>query len=278
MCVQPRLIKQLFGVTILISAILPAFADDDDNSTNAVKRPIEELFMNDLVYPQNKGEWEFELASIYQNNRAADTFTMPLSVEYGLSDRWQVEAEWDSFINNNPRDGRTANGIGDLELGTQYSFMSIAGSQFHIAPRFTVGIPLGDVNRGLSEGFMEYEPAVIIARDFPNLHRTQLFTEIGVNLVQRVKTPADEDDADPAAHELDIGAGFFTPFEHGAVSLEFNSVNDTWNHHGQENQLTITPGAILKIPGGGEFGLAIPIGLNRQSDRYDVIAHIIWEF
>jgi hypothetical protein len=278
MFIQPKLIKQLFAITILISTILPAFADDDDHSTNAFKRPIEELFMNDLVYPQDKGEWEFELASIYQNNRTADTFTMPLSVEYGLSDRWQVEAEWDSFINSHTADGGTASGIGDLELGTQYSFMSIAGSEFHIAPRFTVGIPLGDVNRGLSEGFMEYEPAVIIARDFPNLHRTQIFTEIGVNFVQRVKFPTEEDDADPAAHELNVGAGFFTPWKHGAVSLEFNCVNNTWNHHGQENQVIITPGGILKLPGGFEIGVAIPVGLNRQSDRYDVIAHIVWEF
>jgi hypothetical protein len=263
---------------ILLSTILPALADDDDRSTNAVKRPIEELFKTDLVYPQEKGEWELELSSVYQNNRAADTFTVPIAIEYGLSDRWQVEAEWDSFINNHPHDGSTANGIGDLELGTQYSFLNVGGSQFHVAPRFTLGIPTGDVNRGLSEGYMEYSPAVVLARDFPNLHRTEFFTELGINFVQRVKSPAEADDEDPAAHELDFGAGFFTPFPHGALSLEFNCVNNTWNHHGSVNEVTITPGGILKLPGGFEVGLALPVGLNRQSDRYDVMLHIIREF
>jgi len=271
------------GILIPLSccAVRAADADDADDmeSTNHVRRPIEEVFKTDLVYPQEKGELELEVTSLYQKNTShSDTWSFPLSLEYGLTDNWQMEAEWNSFIQRDVHGHSVASGIGDLELGSQYSFMNVGGSLFHIAPRFSVEIPLGDVNTDLSEGFVEYEPAVIVARDFPELHQSQLFTEIGASFVQRVKSPAETDDEEPAAHEFDLGAGFFTLFPFGATTLEFDWSDNKWNHHGEENQLYLTPGILWKVAREVELGVGIPVGLNQQSDRYDIAAHVVWEF
>ena len=255
-------------------------ADDDDLSkTNTDRRPIEELFKTDTVYPQDQGEIEAELATFYQRNtRTGDTFSVPLSLEYGLTDNWQVEAEWNSYVQHSPPKQPTARGIGDLELGTQYSFLNIGDSLFHVAPRFSVEVPLGDVNKELSEGFLEFEPAIVLARDIPEWHRMQVFTEAGLGFVHRVKWPADADDADPSAHELNLGAGFFTLFNHGALTMEFNWVNNQWNHHGTENTAYITPGCLWRPAGNIEVGVGIPVGLNRQSDVFEVISHVTIEF
>jgi len=97
-----------------------AHADDDDavGSTNRDKRPIEELFKTDVVYPQQKGELEVELASVFQNHTGVNTWTIPVSLEYGLTDRWQLEAEWDSLVQRYPRNQPPVRGVGDLEVGT----------------------------------------------------------------------------------------------------------------------------------------------------------------
>jgi hypothetical protein len=257
-----------------------ARADDDDaaGSTNRVKRPIEELFKTDVIYPQEVGELELELASAYQNHAGEDKWTLPVSLEYGLTDSWQVEGGWDSLVQRYPKNQTVVRGVGDLELGTQYSFMNISGSSFHIAPRFSIQVPVGDVNKGLSEGFLEYEPAVILARDVPELHHTQFFTEIGAGLVQRVNRPKDTADADPAAHEANLGSGFLVLFPKSAATLEFNWANNKWNHHGTENDLYVTPGCLWRARRNMEIGLGIPIGLNNRSDRFDVMAHLVWEF
>ncbi len=270
----------VLAVTIISFSSTPgrAIGDDDEGSTNSERRPIEELFKTDTVFPEQKGELELELASVYQNHSGGDTWTIPLSVEYRLSDRWQVEAEWDSLVQRYPRNQPVVRGVGDLELGSEYSFLNIGDSQFHIAPRFSVEVPVGDVNKDLSDGFIEYEPAVILARDFPELHHTELFTEIGASLVQRVNTPKDSDDAEPAANELNLGTGFFVLFPHGAATFEFNWANNTWNHHGTENEMYLTPGCLWKASREVEIGLGIPVGLNNDSDRFEVIAHVVWEF
>jgi hypothetical protein len=268
------------AVMVVAFSPSPVRADDDDDmaSTNRVKRPIEELFKTDVVYPQARGELEVEVASVYQNHAGGDIWTIPLSLEYGLNNRWQVEAEWDSLVQRFPAHQSAVRGVGDLELGTQYSFMDIGGSSFHIAPRFSVELPVGDVNQDLSEGFLEYQPSVILARDFPELHHTQFFTEMGASIVQRVNSPRDTHDAEPAANELNWGSGFFVLFPHAAATLEFNWSNNTWNHHGTENEMYLTPGYLWRVTRKVELGLGLPVGLNNASDRFEVIAHVVWEF
>jgi len=219
-----------------------------------------------------------EVASLYQNHAGGDTWTIPLSLEYGLTDDWQVEAEWDAWMQRFPANHSAVRGIGDLELGTQYSFMSLGGSTFHIAPRFSLGVPAGSVNKDLSEGFLEYEPAIILAKDFPELHRTQVFTELGAGFVQRINRPRDSDDAEPSAHELNWGAGFFVLFRHGAATFEFNGSNNTWNHRGTDTELYLTPGCLWRVTRSVELGLGMPVGLNQGSDRFEVVAHVVWEF
>jgi hypothetical protein len=265
---------------VLLFSSVTARADDDDvpGATNRVKRPIEELFKTDVVYPQEIGELELAVESDYQNHRGVDTWTIPLSLEYGLTESWQVEGEWDALVQRFPRNQPAARGVGDLELGTQYTFMNIGGSLFHLATRFSLGVPIGSVNKDLSEGFLEYEPAVILAWDIPELHRTQVFTEIGSSFVQRVNRPGDAADAEPAAHELTLGSGFFVLFPRGAATMEFDWSNNKWNNHGTENDLYLTPGALWRPVRNVELGLGLPVGLNTGSDRFDVIAHIVWEF
>src|SRR5579864_6207634 len=50
------------ALVLLTSASVRADDDEAAGSTNREKRPIEELFKTDVVYPQQKGELEVELA------------------------------------------------------------------------------------------------------------------------------------------------------------------------------------------------------------------------
>lgn len=280
---HPRWMCNLVALLLLFIPLQAAIADDDDNdrvlnSTNRDRRPIEELFKTDTVFPQEQGELELELGGEYQNQGRTHIFSIPLSVEYGLTDDWQVEAEWASFIQRYTGGHTAGSGVGDVEVGTQYSFLNIGGSDFHVAPRFSVEIPAGSVDKGLSEGFLEFEPAVILAHDFPQLHRTELFCEVGAGIVHRVNRPSDPDEAEPSATELLLGAGFFTMFKHGAATFEFNVANNQWNQSGEENQIYITPGYLWRPKRNVEVGLGIPVGLNNRSDRFQVLWHVVVEF
>jgi hypothetical protein len=265
-------------VIALLSAVMVEFAAYRSGAEETHEQPLQELFQTDLVYPQEKGEVQLTFAPTFRRERDGSVWEIPISMEYGLTDAWQVEVEWFAFLQRRPSTGGTIRGIGDLEIGTQYSFLNIGGSLFHIAPRFSVRFPVGDIDKELTEGFIEYEPSVVLARDFPTLHNTQLFTQVGVGLVQRVKDPADPDQREPAAHELTWNTGFFIPFSRWVASVEINWTNNRWNNHGEEDQLYMTPGCIWKLGKSMEIGVGVPIGLNGHSDRFRIITNLICEF
>jgi hypothetical protein len=40
----------------------------------------------------------------------------------------------------------------------------------------------------------------------------------------------------------------------------------------------LTPGCLWRARRNMEVGLGIPFGLNNASDRFEVVAHVVWEF
>jgi hypothetical protein len=254
-------------------------ADDDDDE---IEQPIQEVFQTDLVYPQEKGGVQVTLALRFHSGGRSKEWIVPLAIEYGLTDAWQVELEWEALKHLNPRREPNATGIGDLEIGTQYSFMNIAHAKFHVAVSFHILFPTGNINDDLTEGFIEYEPSLILAKDFPEPNNLQLFTQVGIGLVQRVKSPKDPNEKEPAAHEFILNVGFFLPFKLSfgtfAFTSEFNWRTNTWNNGGEENHRYYTPGLVWNVGNGWEIGLEAAIGLNKDADNYRIIGMLTYEF
>lgn len=235
---------------------------------NEVPQPIQELFLTEAVYPQDEGEIQLTLLPAYRNSPSRERGEIPITVEFGLTDSWQIEAGWTMLqFATEP----TTAGIGNFELGTLYSFMDIGGTLTHAAVGFEIEAPLGDVNRNLSDGLLEYESAFILAKDFPSLNGTQIFSQWGLNLVQRVKSPDNANTKEPAAHSFSWNSGFFIPFGDLVYTQEFNWTTNEWNHNGQENEWFVTPGLIWSPIEETWFGIGIPVGLNNDADDFRVV-------
>jgi hypothetical protein len=255
-----------------------AWENPREEETAEPLRPIETLFLTELVYPQQKGEMQFTFSPSLHRERERDLWRAPWLIEYGLTDAWELGLLWDAFVYSEPEHGHATYGVGDPELEIKYSFMNIAGSGFHTAVGFGVQFPVGSVDKGISEGFMEYEPFVILAKDLPALHHLQLFTQVGVDFVQRVREADDADEHEPAAHELFWSNGFLLPIKPFVVTGEITWTNNRWNHDGEENELYVTPGLTWRLPHAWETGVGLPVGLTDTSDHWRLILHITKEF
>lgn len=210
------------------------------------EQPVQEVFQTALVYPQERGEVQLTYASRFSKGKGHSSLQTPLSLEYGITDRWQVEIEWNALSRRTETGEAATRGRGDLQIGTQYSFMNMRRSNFHSAVGFEVSLPTGSLEKELSEGFIEYEPYFIIARDFPKLHNMQVFSQVGVGLAQRAKRSAEEDD-EPAAHEFNLGVGAFVPFRRLVLTGEFNLSTNRWNNGGREREMYATPGLVWRL-------------------------------
>jgi Putative MetA-pathway of phenol degradation len=254
----------------------PAFAQEEEGE--AQEQPIQEVFQTNLVYPQERGEVQFSYTSRFSKGKEHTLLQTPLSLEYGITDRWQIEVEWNALSRRTESGEATTRGQGDFSIGTQYSFMKMRGSNFHSAVGFEVTLPTGSLEKELGEGFIEYEPYFIIARDFPKLNDMQIFSQVGFGFVQRAKHSAEEDDDEPAAHEFNFGVGMFVPFRRLVLTGEFNFSTNRWNNGGLERDLSLTPGMVWRLPRNFELGIGLPVGLTREADKSGAILKLVYEF
>ena len=260
------------GVLLAIHlCVVPGLGAEEDDP------PIEEVFQSELAYPQEKGELQVTFAPRFGHRDDTNAYDLPWVLEYGITDAWDVELEW-TLLRQVEEDGESTAGIGDLEIGVRWSRPARGDSGIHVAAGLEVAVPIADVDRELSEGFIEYEPFVIVQKDFPQAD-FHLFAHLGLSLVDRVRTPETDlgDEVEPAAHELFVNIGFFLPLGRFHLTQELNWSNNRWNHDGEENELYWTPGLVVGLPGNQEIGLGVPIGLSDDADDFRVIAMWTWE-
>ena len=240
-----------------------------------VPQPIQEVFQSDLVYPQDEDEIQFTFFPSYRKQGRADKARTLVEIEYGITDAFQVIAEWDGLLYENPEKGPTISSPGNLELGAQYSWMALGDGNLHASLGAFVEFPTGSVDDGLTEGFLEWKPFVVLARDFPQWNQSQIFLEFGFNWVDRMRPPPD--DPEPEIDSLFWNVGGFLPIGPWRGVLEIN-VNNNQLDGGGVNEIFLTPGVIYKLSKEWEIGLAAPVGLTDTSDDYRLVGYIMWEF
>ena len=165
-----------------------------------------------------------------------------------------------------------SHGSGDLRVGTKYSFMNILGSHFHSAVGFELGLPAAGAKKGISEGKIEYEPYVVVAKDFPTLSRLQLFSQLGITFAHSTNR-ASASDGNHDGKTIEWNSGMFVPYRQVRFTTEIN-----WSRGAAENMVYLTPGIIWKLPHDLEFGVGIPIGLSRDADSVKTIVKFVYEF
>jgi hypothetical protein len=268
--------KRRFSIlVILFAAFLGSIPPAHAQSNN--EQQVQEVFQTELVYPQQKGELQLTTGLTFRKNLRVRLVQVPVSLEYGITDRWQISAQWDGLNSIHPVLGRPLLRSGDLSIGTKYSFMNVANTNLHLAVGFELGLPSGKRDNPMSEGNVEYEPFLIAARDFPGMNNVQIFTQLGIRLAQSKRQPNALEDEDPAGRELNWNAGFFVPVRRLSITTEFNLVTNEGIDRKQRHY-ALTPGLVWRLPGSWEIGIGAPIGLTRKSSDSSVILKLTREF
>jgi len=261
---------------VFLGLIHPSLSSAESNKKSLlVPQPIQEMFQSDLVYPQEEDEVQLTLFPSFRKNENSENTRTLFEVEYGITDAFQIIFEWDGLLYQNPDEGPTLSGPGNIELGGQYSWMALGDGNTHFSFGTLIELPVGPVENGLTEGFIEVQPFAVLARDFPELNQSQVFVELGFNWVDRIRNVSGDDE--PEIDSIFWNVGAFFPFGSWRATLEINGSNNKWDG-GNDNEVFITPGIIYKLSKEWEIGIASPIGITDSSDDYRMVGYLMWEF
>ena len=217
---------------------------------------INELFVGENVYVQDKGEWVFVGAGSFSKNSDEKEWELEGELKYGLTDRLQLSGEV-PLVYVDPDGGDSHFGVGDLTLAANYNF--IQEDRWAVAVRSAFVLPTGASSRDLGGGEFVWEPSLL---GYAKVGAGEIYAGIGEQL-------GDDND-----HFIYTVAGVY-PFRPLVGVLELDGSTG-----GGEDTLYLVPGAYMH-PGGEEkmqLGVGVPIGLTNDSDDWGVIAKFIFEF
>ena len=206
---------------------------------------------------------EFQSTGVFQYFKLPDQkrITAAADFEYGLTDRWELDAEVPyEFVN--PNDGRSVNGIGDVETAVRYGLVPVSERPLALTAGLGAGIPTGDRARDLGEGRLTLEP-FFTASTWLGRFNGQL--NCGW---QRAVTNA----GDEPRNEFEYNVAVLYPVDRWFLVLEGNgrSTHEATAYY-------VTPEFVCRLVKNVEFLVAVPIGVTRAAADYGVIASVTLE-
>lgn len=252
--------RSLVYLAVCLAFPIQAHAQATDDAER--KPPLQELMKTELPFAQERGEIQVTVASAFGRSIGRISLDLPLSIEYGLTDWWQVSAEWDAF--RRLRSGAVAGrGTGGAAIGTMAGFTNPGGWPVHVAAGAEMSF--GRRLDPLEEGERELEPFAAAAFDLGR-SGVQIFGQAGVGV-----TLDREDDEEPADREVFWGAGALLPLRSLTLAAEFNM------EHESERRAYLTPSLTVRLNRAWEVAAGIPIGLTRHAETIGLNVHVIYE-
>ena len=255
----------------------PSVHADDDGTENG-RQLIEEFFLTESVYAQERGELQITLGTADINGSPeSDGLIAELGAEYGLSDRLQLEVSQTVWLDLQAveNDGRESKrGAGDLEFGLKYALRS---DGIHVAAGLEITAPVGDVDDDLGDGLWSFEPFVIVGKDLGDAAAVTFGLAYGIR--RRDQAPADASEAEAETDEIEVSLGLVRAISHSwRTTLELTFETDKLGGRGEESEAYLAPGIVYKGWGDLEFGLGGAFGLTDDSADWSILGLVSYEF
>ena len=235
--------------------VLPAVASAQGSGRD--EQPIQELFVGETVFVQDRGETQLTWSFDGRKNAGEKSWAATQVVQYGLTDWLELDAEL-PFVNGSESTALRHAGLGDGEVGILVGLArDVRAGALSIGAR--VRLPTGDESTGHGEGETVPEAIIIFGKAFG---RAQVHASGEVGFANK-GTPK----------EWTYGAGLVVPTGPWRETLELDA-----RHEGDEDRLLLTPGLYFKPKDAFEIGIGVPIGLTQRSSDVGIVVLATLEF
>ena len=240
-----------FVLSLACASHLAICQDSNARGGDQSKRPlpeyIQEFFLSDAVRCQEKGEWQLT-AGVDSRHRIGTSSL--LKTEYGVTNRLQLGAELPYGMTEEESSEVTSR-WSTATLGVEYQIIR-SDRPFALAVGMAFGIPVR------SNGEVEYEPTILLAKNF---HKLQIHASFVADI---------EEEKPSFQYNL---ASVYPVKSHWFPTLEFNGRSLQG-----DGAFYLTPGMYRNLRHRIQLGAAIPLGVGGRAGSVGIVGKVIWEF
>ncbi|MBI4397031.1 MAG: transporter [Elusimicrobia bacterium] len=229
----------------LVLAVFPSLGRALDQEDQL----LQEFLIAESVHPQLAGRAQLTVGADHGEDDNFVTGRLPLLVEYGLTDEWQIDAEV-PYLYLDPEGGNREYGLGDTQVGVFYTLWDRL-DPYTVSFRARQVFPTGDEDEGLGDDEYTFRPSIITARAFG---AGQLHGAVTANI-------SDETDF------LYSLAGVY-PLTNWRFAAELEGTNEA------DGRWRIAPGVFYKPTSLFEAGIGVPFGLTSETPDLGVVVKL----
>ncbi len=249
--------NSLMTWSVFLLCATGALADDETNKTeNTFIEPI----LIEETMPNEPGEWSLRLTTDYRRGDNEAVGTLPnLEVFYGIADRLGAVLSIPIAYTNQSTISHY--GFGDISTTLKYLVVR-PGSE---VPALVLGLvttfPTGNHTLGLGDGAYELTPYVALLKQFgPVCVQGNFGWEKHISA--------------PYADMWTYGWALSTPL----IKDKLNVLAEIQGDWGSPNHTTVAPGIKYNFTDKFTIGLALPVGLNRNTEGWGIVTQFQIEF
>jgi len=223
---------------------------------------VQELFLGEIVYPQDAGEFQLTTGSLWAYKGRHD-HQIPLLFEYGITDHFQVELVLPfNFHHTGAAHGQ---GLGNVELGVAWNFYNNPQSGWAATVGYELGLPEATPDAG--EDAYSHEPFFVVYREFESM-------AVNFSAILEVEDPRERGEETEVAGEF--GLALIKP----AQCYPFTCLLELGVEvEEDETNARLAPGMHWQPCGANwEFGVSLPIGLTDNVPEIGAFALLTFEF
>ncbi|MBO0723293.1 MAG: hypothetical protein J2P41_20895 [Blastocatellia bacterium] len=235
------------------------------------RQPLELVFADSIV-PQDRHEMMLTTGGWYFRRGVLREAAITQKIEWGISDRLQIST-FAHLVNSSNLDGRTATGMGDIEIGSRYTWPAVGSQYTHLAVAMDAGFPTGDSRRGLGEGTYSVSPSVLFSRELRR-GKCQLFSTTGMEFI--VGRRPIEHSLDAPRNSVFSNSGVSLKAGHGWIIGEISVSSDRWNG-GNNTSGILTPSYVWRLASRTELLFGVPLGFTSSTNRLGAVIKFTFE-
>lgn len=280
-------------LAVVMAMTVPATAFCEEEGEGGEEQDF--LFLMSEAYTQRQGEWQFGFSAGYFDNLEAteideadedelldvetNAYQYDLEVEYGITDRLQVEfaIPYLSEEVTTAGDENTEDGIGDIELGIGYALLQEKDGLVALTAGLEVSAPTGDEGKGLGAGSWGWEPYLGISKSFAEKFFVHAQVSYGIT------NNAEEDGEEVDEREIGYGvAVVYRPVEQIDLIAEFvgerSEEEDSAGVEEDTHTQYLVAGLKYEFENELQLGVGVPVGLNSESFDIGAMVKVQYEF
>jgi len=219
---------------------------------------VQELFLGEIVYPQEAHEIQFTTGFLW-NHDESDDWRLPVVLEYGLTDSLQIALE----LPVDHVDEADATGAGNLEVEAYWNFLNDPCTGWAAGAGFGIGLPTG--SREVAENAVTYEPFLVAYRQLG------CSTAFNVSAAVEIEDPQESDEESEVSGE--VAAALLKRYDNFVLLMEAAVEIEE-----DEAPVTLAPGLYWQPGDVWEVGFSLPVTLQGDSAEVGAFVLVTFEF